>query len=377
MMLYRNTYVKARFPDGDRLLRYCSRCTAGDILAPYLFIICLDNELRTSIDKMKENGFKLTIERSRRYFVQIITEADYAVDIALLANTTAQAETLLDSVERAAAGIGLYVNAHNTEYMCFNQRSNITTLDDNSPKLVDKFNYLGSSVSSTETDINTRLAKAWIAIGRLSVIWKSNQTDKMKHSFFQAAVMSILLYGDTTWTLNKRMEKKLDDNYTRMLQAILNKSSPWGSIPQSRSCTATYQTSWNFSKLDELDMRNTAGEVRTNSEVMYSCGPLHMDAQRQDDQLEPTYSISVPIRDIALRICRKQRTIEKGGERGSAISVLMMWHDNDDDDTLFTRLRIFGLVGLGLVLWRIHHCRLFNAESIFIHINSSMSNNSV
>ena len=46
----------------------------------------------------------------------------------------------------------------------------------------------------------------------------------MKRSFFQAAVVSIVLYGCTTWTLKKRMEKKLDDNYTRMLRAILNKS---------------------------------------------------------------------------------------------------------------------------------------------------------
>ena len=46
----------------------------------------------------------------------------------------------------------------------------------------------------------------------------------MKRSFFQAAVMSVLLYGCTTWTLAKRMEKRLDGNYTRMLRAILNKS---------------------------------------------------------------------------------------------------------------------------------------------------------
>ena len=46
----------------------------------------------------------------------------------------------------------------------------------------------------------------------------------MKHSFFQAAVASILLYGCTTWTLTKRLEKNLDGNYTRMLRAILNKS---------------------------------------------------------------------------------------------------------------------------------------------------------
>ena len=51
----------------------------------------------------------------------------------------------------------------------------------------------------------------------------------MKRSFFQPAVVSILLYGCTTWTLTKRMEKKLDGNYTRILQAILNKS--WGQHP--------------------------------------------------------------------------------------------------------------------------------------------------
>ena len=65
----------------------------------YLFIICLDYELRTSIDKIKENGFKLTTDRSRRYPAQTITDADYADDIVLLANAPAQAETLQLSLE--------------------------------------------------------------------------------------------------------------------------------------------------------------------------------------------------------------------------------------------------------------------------------------
>ena len=46
----------------------------------------------------------------------------------------------------------------------------------------------------------------------------------MKRSFFQSAVVSILLYGCTTWTLTKRLERKLDGNYPRMLRAVLNKS---------------------------------------------------------------------------------------------------------------------------------------------------------
>ena len=64
----------------------------------------------------------------------------------LLANTPDQAETLLHSLERAAASIGLHVNAHKTEYMCYNQTGDISTLEGTPLKLVDKFTYLGSSV---------------------------------------------------------------------------------------------------------------------------------------------------------------------------------------------------------------------------------------
>ena len=152
-------------------------------------------------------------------------DADYAGNIALLVNTHAKSETPLQSLEWATAGICLHVNAHKTEYMYFNQRSNISTLNGSSLKLVDKFNCLGSRVSSTETDINTWLARTWTAVNRLSVIWKSDQNDKMKRSFFfQAVVLSTLLYGCTIWTLTKRMEEKLDGNNAKMLRAILNKS---------------------------------------------------------------------------------------------------------------------------------------------------------
>ena len=216
-ILYRNTKVKVRSPDGDtEYFDIAAGVLQGDMIAPYLFIICQDYVLRTSIDKIRENGFELTKKRSRRYPTKTITDADYADDIAILANTPNQAETLLHSLERAAAGIGLYVNAHKTEYICYNQTGDISTLDRTPLKLVDKFPYLGSSVSSTEKDIDTRLTKAWTAINRLSIIWRSDLTDKMKRSFFQAAVVSILLYGCTTWTLTKRLEKKLDGNYTRI-----------------------------------------------------------------------------------------------------------------------------------------------------------------
>ena len=207
--------MKVRSPDGDtEYFDIVARVLQGDTLALYLFIICVDYVLRTWIDKIRENSFKLTKKRSRRYPAKTITNADYTDDIAILANTPNQVEILLHSLERAAASIGLHVNAHKTEYMCYNQTGDISAIDRTPLKLVDKFTYLGRGVSSTEKDIDTRLTKAWTAINRLSIIWKSDLTDKMIRSFFQATVVSILLYGCTTWTLTKRLEKKLDSNHT-------------------------------------------------------------------------------------------------------------------------------------------------------------------
>ena len=159
-------------------------------------------------------------------------------------------------------GIGLHVNAHKTEYMCFRQRGDISTLNGSSLKLVDKFTYLGSSASSTEMDINTQLAKAWTAIDSLSVIWKSDLTAKMKRSFFHAEVVSILLYTCTTLILTKRMEKKRDGNYTKMLRAILNNS--WKQHPTKQQLYGHLPIAQKLSKLDELDMWDIAGEVGTN-----------------------------------------------------------------------------------------------------------------
>ena len=99
-ILYRNTKVKVRSPDGDtEYFNIVAGVLQGDTLAPYLFIICLDYMLRTSIDKIRENGFELTKKRSRRYPGKTIINTDYTNDIAILANTLNQPETLLHSLE--------------------------------------------------------------------------------------------------------------------------------------------------------------------------------------------------------------------------------------------------------------------------------------
>ena len=88
----------------------------------------------------------------------------------------------MSSLEQTAGGIVIHVKANKIEYIFFNQEGDISTQNGGPLKLVDK--YLGSSVSSTENDINIRLAKVWTAIDRLSFIRKSELSDKIKHNFF-------------------------------------------------------------------------------------------------------------------------------------------------------------------------------------------------
>ena len=173
--------------------------------------------------------FVCVLSISKEYSEQAITYADYT---APLTNTPTQTESLLHSLKLAEDDTDLHFNANILECMCLKQKRDIFTLNGGSLKLVDKFTCIGSSVSSTENEINVRLAKPWTAIDRLSIIWKSNLSDKKKHDFYQAAVVFILLYGCISWTLTECIKKKLDENCTRMVRAILNKSSKQHIIKQ-------------------------------------------------------------------------------------------------------------------------------------------------
>ena len=209
--------------------------------------------------------------------------------------------------------------------MCHNQRGDNTTLDGTPLKLVDELTYLGSSISSTKKDIDTRLTKAWTAINRLSIIWKSDKTDKMKRSFFKAAVVSILLYGCTTWTLTKRLEKKLDENYTRMLRAILNKF--WRQHPTRHQL---YGHLPPITKTIQVRRTRHAGHCWRSRDELISNVLLWT----------PTYGRAKagrPTRTYIQQLCEDtgcspedlRWVIGRSGEIGSGISVLAARHDDD------------------------------------------------
>ena len=154
----------------------------------------------------------------------------------------------------------------------------------------------------------------------------------LKRSFFQAAVVSILLYGCTTWTLTKRLEKKLDCNYTRMLGAIRNKS--WQQHPTRHQL---YGHLPSITKTIQVRRTRHAGHSWRSMDELISGLLLwtpHLAGQKQDDQLEHTFSSYVRIQDVALKTYQKRWTIRRSGERGSGISLLAARHD--DDDVYFT-----------------------------------------
>ena len=146
--------------------------------------------------------------------------------------------------------------------------------------------------------------------------------------------MSILLYGCTTWTLTKRVEKKLDGNYTRMLRAILNKS--WRQHPTKQQQYAHIPP---IMKTIQVRRTRHAGHCwRSRDELISGVllwTPSHGRAKAG------RYNSSVPIQDVALKTYRKRWMIGKGGRKGSVISVLMARHDDDDDDLLSKRFYLF------------------------------------
>ena len=117
-MLYINTVAKVISPDGETtFFQILAGVLQGDTLASYLFIISLDYAMRLATFNKEELGFTLKPTRSRRNPAEVITDTDFADDIALLSNTLRQAEELLHRTQDAAKQIGLHINENKTSFL--------------------------------------------------------------------------------------------------------------------------------------------------------------------------------------------------------------------------------------------------------------------
>ena len=175
-------------------------------------------------DDEKDPGFTLTPRRSRRHPKEVLSDLDFADDIALLSDAITQAQELLSRVETECKKVGLGLNGPKTKALAYNIQNPppLCTQDGTALEYKDDFKYLGSWVDSSEKDIAVRKALAWKALNGMTKIWTSDMKPDLKKRFFLSTVESILLYGCESWSLTETQERSLDGTYTRMLRKALN-----------------------------------------------------------------------------------------------------------------------------------------------------------
>ncbi len=223
--MYMNTRAKVITPDGEtELFDITAGVMQGDTLAPFLFIIVLDFALRTALEgREQELGFTINPRKSSRHPKTTLADLDFADDMALLSDEVEQAQEMLHQVQAACKRVGLGLNAKKTKYLTYNisNPDEIRTLEGTQLERQEDFKYLGSWIDNTEKDIQVRKGQAWKALNKMSSIWESSMSRKVKTRFFIAAIESILLYGCESWTVTPRIERSLNGTYTRMLRKVL------------------------------------------------------------------------------------------------------------------------------------------------------------
>ena len=149
--MYENTMARVISPDGETDLFEIAACVLqGDTLAPYLFVIVLDYALRIAIEGQEEElGFHLERRRSRRVGPEVLTDLDFADDIALVSGEIQQAQELLQRVEKSVGKVGLKINVRKTKFMSFNHKNTIIKTNNGTDlEEVDDFKYLGAWMAS-------------------------------------------------------------------------------------------------------------------------------------------------------------------------------------------------------------------------------------
>ncbi|KAL0159315.1 hypothetical protein M9458_043040, partial [Cirrhinus mrigala] len=203
----------------------------GDTLAPFLFIIVIDYVLKNAelnhatihgINK-GENGFVTQPRQCRRQPVTAIFDLDFADDLALLEGNLERAQSQLNEIAKQAEQVGLVVNVKKTEAFTNRDKSKNLELGNQKIEWVNNFKYLGSMVKSSETDIRVRKALAWAAFWKMKDIFRSNTLPiRLKTNIFQAACLSILLYGCESWILTEKLKQCLNSFATNCYRVMLN-----------------------------------------------------------------------------------------------------------------------------------------------------------
>ena len=155
----------------------------------------------------------------------------FADDCALNATTEAKMQQSMDRFASSCTNFGLTISTKKTEVMFqpapqqrYSEPS--ITVKGETLKAVDNFTYLGSTISRSvniDTEVDTRIAKASSAFGRLRVsVWDRRGIKlSTKLKVYKAAVLPTLLYACETWTVYERHAKKLNRFHINCLRQLL------------------------------------------------------------------------------------------------------------------------------------------------------------
>ena len=217
----------------------------GCVMAPVLFALFFSVMLVHAFEHC-DKGISIQFRSSGGLFNQkrlnartklsydLIRELLFADDCALVANSLADIQDLVNRFSIASKAFGLTISLKKTEVL-FQPKPNtphvdpLVNIDDYPLKSVKSFTYLGSTVNSNATldnELSLRIAKASAAFGRLRHrLWKDRGVRlKTKIDVYHSVVIPTLLYASETWTLYRKQIKMLDSFHMRCLRSILGVS---------------------------------------------------------------------------------------------------------------------------------------------------------
>lgn len=161
---------------------------------------------------------------------QLINNLRFADDIALIANSPKDLQTLVNLVHKSSSAFGLKINIAKTEVQAISKEPKKLNINISGTQLkqVEEFIYLGGKISqngSCTNDIKLRIGKAVGAVQKLQAIWRSKDIcTNTKLELYKVLVLSILLYGAEAWTLKKEDENRLLTFEMMCLRKILGVS---------------------------------------------------------------------------------------------------------------------------------------------------------
>ena len=188
------------------------------VMSGFLFLLIIDWIMRSTVDGQRTG--------IRWRMMDTLEDLDYADDIVLLSERWRHAQQKLERLNNNGQTTGLKINKKKTESLRINA-DNLSAfkVGDEDVKDVETFTYLGATVTTTggaTEDINKRIGKARQAFYRLRKIWISSiLRRRTKMRIFQANVVSVLLYGCTTWKMTAADEHKLDVFVHTCLRRVL------------------------------------------------------------------------------------------------------------------------------------------------------------